>query len=183
MRLFLAVDVDERTRAQIAAISASLREAIDKAVKATWVHPDRMHLTLGFFGEADAALQQRITASLADPIPEGPFDLSFDGLGLFPERGSPRVLWLGIRRGLDELRRVQVALQARLQTPAAREAFSPHLTLARLRERVPRARLANTGEIAASAGPTRIDRVTLYESRLSPKGPAYVRVAEAPLQT
>jgi 2'-5' RNA ligase len=141
-----------------------------------------MHLTLYFFGAADEALERRIVESLAVPIGGPPFDLAFEGVGFFPERGSPRVLWLGVRLGGAELRRVQAELVARLPVPAEREAYSPHLTLARLRERVPLAQLTKTADIPSFAGPTRIDRVTLYESRLSPAGPEYVRIAEAPLQ-
>ena len=63
-----------------------------------------MHLTLHFFGSADGALEERVRGALAHPIAQPAFDLSFDGLGFFPERGSPRVLWLGVRDGLDELR-------------------------------------------------------------------------------
>jgi 2'-5' RNA ligase len=181
-RLFIAVDIDERTRDEIGAISRALRAALGPRVNASWVHPDRMHLTLCFFGTADAALEHRVTEALVGPIGEHPFDLSFDGLGSFPERGSPRVLWLGVRRGGRELRGIQQMLQHRLEVPPEREEFRPHLTLARIKDRVPRAEVAKIADMAASAGPSRIDRVTLYESRLSPQGPIYVQIAEAPLQ-
>ncbi len=180
-RLFIAVDIDERTRGQVAGISKAVRVATDGRLKASWVRPERMHLTLCFFEGADAALEARIVRAL-EPLSEPPFDLSFGGLGFFPERGSPRVVWLGVQRGGDELHRIQQTLQARLRIPPEREGFRPHLTLARVRERVSRARFGKTVEIAASAGPSRIDRVTLYESRLSPGGPRYVPIAEAPLQ-
>jgi len=172
-RLFIAVDVDEATRAQIGRISTGLREAIGAHAKASWVRPDRMHLTLHFFGNADGALEERVRGALAHPIDQPAFDLSFEGLGVFPERGSPRVLWLGVTAGLSELRRIHGVVG---QT---HEPFTPHLTLARLRGRIPRAKVAEIVDIPASAGPSRIDRVTLYESRLSPAGPTYIPLAEA----
>ena len=171
-RLFIAVDIDERTREQVGRISAGLREAIGYT-KASWVRQDRMHLTLHFFGSADAALETRVRDTLAGSIAEPPFDVAFDGLGVFPERGSPRVLWLGVGAGLEQLRRLQRALGH------SDGSFNPHLTLARVRDRIPRAKVAEIADIRASAGPTRIDRVTLYESRLSPAGPTYVPLAEA----
>ena len=180
-RLFIAADVDEATREQVAIISRSLRDVVGANAKATWVRPDRMHLTLHFFAAAEPPVEQRIMAALAEPISERPFDLSLETVGFFPERGSPRVLWLGIRQGVAELVRIQQILQSRLGTPPER-GFKPHLTLARFRERVSRARLGQIDHVPASAGPARIDRVTLYESRLSPAGPSYVRLAEAPLQ-
>lgn len=181
-RLFIAADVDDRTREQIGGISAALREAIGGSIRASWVHPDRMHLTLHFFAAADPSLEQRIVAALAVPVNQAAFDVSFDALGFFPAHGSPRVLWLGIRQGVGELRRVQQLLHDGLCLPPAEGAFKPHLTLARFRDRVSRARLAKIADIRASAGPCRIDRVTLYESRLSPKGSTYSKLAEAPLQ-
>jgi RNA 2',3'-cyclic 3'-phosphodiesterase len=176
-RLFLAVDIDDSTRAEIAAISERVREVIG-GIKASWVHPDRLHLTLRFFGDADGALEDRLRSALAGPLPVAPFDIAFRGLGMFPDRGTPRVLWIGLDEGIEALRRLQAA------TPGPTdERFTPHLTLARFREarggRVPKR--AEVGRIQASAGPARIDRVTLYESRLSPAGPAYLRIAEAPL--
>jgi len=212
-RLFIAVDIDDATREQIGRISSGLRETIDTLAKASWVRPDRMHLTLHFFGDADAALEQRVREALAHPIAEPAFDLSFQGLGCFPERGSPRVLWLGIRDGAGALRRIHTALAGRGLRRAlperANEPFTPHLTLARFRpstrardalrplearERILRAKSAEIADIPAFAGPSRIDRVTLYESRLSPAsldlrsgrpevarraGPTYLPLAEA----
>jgi RNA 2',3'-cyclic 3'-phosphodiesterase len=184
-RLFIAVDVDEKTRAQVADVSAEVRQALG-SVTASWVHAERLHLTLHFCGDADPAVEQRIVEALATPFAEAPFILTFGGVGFFPERGSPRVVWLGIREGLDTLRRLQELLARRIDDHGAQrgstETFSPHVTLARLRAAVPRARVAHLGRIRSSAGPARIDRVTLYESRLSPRGPAYVPLAAALLQ-
>ncbi len=160
----------------------SLREAFGQT-KASWVRPDRMHLTLQFFANADAALEEHVRAALAGSIAGAPFDLSFNGLGLFPERGSPRVLWLGVDAGLAQLRHLQRGLVIRGDTRVMQShisgSFNPHLTLARVRDRVPRAKVDEIADIRASAGPARIDRVTLYESRLSPAGPTYVPLAEA----
>jgi 2'-5' RNA ligase len=180
-RLFVAVNIDEETRGQLDRISAAVREHLGAQTRASWVKADRMHLTLQFFGDADATLEERINAALGSPIRQQAFDLSFAGLGFFPERGSPRVLWLGILEGVDELRRVERLLHNRLNLKRDHGEFKPHLTLARFRERPVRGKLAEIRDIHVSAGPTRIDRVTLYESRLSPAGPTYLRLAEAPL--
>jgi RNA 2',3'-cyclic 3'-phosphodiesterase len=182
-RLFVAVDIDESTRAQIERISSAVRAVVEKETKASWVHPDRMHLTLHFLGNVDAAMEERVRGTLAHMIDEAGFDITFDRLGFFPERGSPRVLWLGVRDGLDGLRRVHERLARELDLrPDHPGPFTPHLTLARLRDRVPRVKVAQISRIPASAGPSRIDRVTLYESRLSPAGPTYVPLVAAPLR-
>ena len=200
-RLFVAVDIDDRTRAQVAELTVHLPSTLLRAApsnveglkadatasaggvpRMTWVRPDRMHLTLEFFGEADAAVERQVLGSLAHPFPLAPFDLAFNGLGFFPLRGAPRVLWLGISAGLAELRQLHGLLQQRLGARgSARDSFHPHLTLARFRDRVGRRGIAELAKIGASAGPCRIDRVTLYESHLSPNGPAYSTLAQAAL--
>jgi 2'-5' RNA ligase len=187
-RLFLAVDLDEQTRETVARLSTSLRERAESLGRITWVHKDRMHLTVHFVGHADEALEQRVRSALAEPVPLAPFSLSFKGIGFFPASGSPRVLWLGIADGLRDMRRLHECVERRLDVPGgAGEAFNPHLTLARFRDRVPRRQLAGIAGLTAAAGPCLIDRVTLYESRLSPgglsraesKGPTYVPLAES----
>ena len=178
-RLFVAVDIDPRVRDAVGRISAEVRERVDPRLKLSWVKPDRMHLTLHFFGDAQQSDEERISRALAEPIPHRPFDLTFAGLGTFPERGSPRVLWLGIGRGAEALGELQSAVSRRLGLP--KDEFRPHLTLARYRDRVRRSEITAILAMPAVAGPTRIDRVTLYESRLSPTGPTYTRLAEAPL--
>ena len=183
-RLFIAVDIDDATREQVGRIASRLREQIGSAAKASWVRPDRMHLTLQFFADADDGLEQSVRAALAHMPPAAVFDLTLEGLGSFPTRGSPRVLWLGVGAGVPELRRIQNALGRGVGvSPGHEESFTPHLTLARFRDRVPREKLSQIADIRAYAGPSRIDRVTLYESRLSPAGPTYLPLAQAPLMT
>jgi RNA 2',3'-cyclic 3'-phosphodiesterase len=177
-RLFIAVDVDDVTRDAIRSISSNLRERSDRHLRISWVQPDRMHLTLHFDGHANERMERHIHDALTHPLHEAPFSMSFEGLGLFPPRGAPRVLWLGVREGLPELRRVQQSLAGRIGI-GGDQPFSPHLTLGRIRDRVPRGQMREIASIPASAGPCRIDRVTLYESRLSPAGPTYLRLAEA----
>ena len=173
-RLFIAIDVDEPVRRAIG-LMASEASRVLRGV--SWVRPDRMHLTLFFFGRADGPMEQRLRGALAEPVPHAPFDLSLDGFGLFPSAGPPRVLWLGVRDGLADLLRVHETLARRLTLT---DAFTPHLTLGRFRSST-RAQgvLRRLSRIHASAGPCRIDRVTLYESRLTQAGPAYVPLAEA----
>jgi len=181
-RLCVAVDVDESTRAEIAALSTTLKDqaaATLNRTRITWVHPDRLHLTIEFLGDASDAIEQRVMTALAAPFPIAPFRLSFDGLGFFPRGGPPRVLWLGIAEGLTGLRALHGELRARLGDAAMpADDFNPHLTLARFRDRVSRLDVRGIAEAKAAAGPCSIDRVTLYQSHLSPKGPTYTQVAQ-----
>ena len=99
------------------------------------------------------------------------------------------MLWLGISEGLVELREIHGELQRRLGAHAGPPKgghyadFHPHLTLARFRDRAARPDAAKLAKMDASAGPCRIDRVTLYESRLSPSGPTYTALAQGALSS
>jgi 2'-5' RNA ligase len=142
-----------------------------------------MHLTLHFEADADANVERLLRDGLVDPIPLPPFGLRFQGLGFFPARGAPRVLWLGVGGGLDGLNAVWREVVRRVAPLHRRqEAFRPHLTLARFRDRTFHADLVEMTAFRAEAGPSRIDRVTLYESRLSPTGPSHAALAEALLK-
>jgi 2'-5' RNA ligase len=185
-RLFVAVDLDDRTRAEIAEVGSALRSSLASSHsggRITWVHADRLHLTLEFLGEVDEGTEQRTGLALLEPLPVEAFNVLFSGLGCFPPRGSPRVLWLGIVEGLAELRSLHGEVRRRLgRSGEPAEAFTPHLTLARFRDRVSRSELREIAKTGARAGPCRIDRVTLYESCLSPKGPSYTGLAEGLLK-
>jgi RNA 2',3'-cyclic 3'-phosphodiesterase len=199
-RLFVAVDIDDPTRDAVDHLSHVLRQhpATERLGRTSWVSKDRMHLTLHFVADADAVSERVLVDALGHLVQYSSFNLMFQGLGFFPERGAPRVLWLGITQGLDKLRAIHADFSRRLRLASrsrvrvdggegslaerSRETFNPHLTLARFRDRVPRERLAEITAFPAAAGPSQIDRVTLYESRLSPKGPTYTAVAEAALK-
>jgi 2'-5' RNA ligase len=178
-RLFIAVDPDGETREAIGRLSESLRLACPRA---SWVAADRLHLTLEFLGAVDAGDEKRARSAVGQPIPIAPFRLSFHGLGFFPAYGAPRVLWLGVQEGLDSMRSLHGVVCARLgTTDPGRSPFTPHLTLARFRDRPNRNRANTVLAAEATAGPCAIDRVTLYESHLSPKGSVYVALAQARL--
>lgn len=189
MRLFVAVDLSEEAREHIAAEQKRIAAAVahdDGELR--WVRPAHMHLTLVFVGEMTEPRAAAIVEAASRPIPAAPFDLSFGGLGVFPERGGPRVLWLGVEQGAAGVAAVQRIVAATLGgvgvAPEAR-AFHPHLTLARWREGRSAHAAGIRRTIAADRGGAiarvTVDEVILYQSRLSSAGPAYTPLARAPL--
>ena len=115
-----------------------------------------------------------------------PFDISVAGLGAFPSPTRPRVLWAGLREGREALsslaEAVDVAL-ARLGFPRDDRAFSPHVTLARVREprRAPALAEALTAAATQPFGRVGVREATLMRSDLSPRGARYTPLAAAPL--
>ena len=186
MRLFIAADLGDAARAAVAAEQERIRDALGRAPSLKWVKPEHAHLTLVFLGNVDDARVSAIVAAVgADIESQKPFDIVLEGAGVFPARGAPRVLWIGIIRGAADVIALQRTLASRVAAIGValeEREFHPHLTLARWRESHPadRQRALRAGRHGTIAE-TRIDGATLYQSRLSPTGPAYTPLARANL--
>jgi len=185
MRLFVAADLSEAARAAVAKEQARIASATEGGGTLKWVAPDHAHLTLVFLGEVADARVPPIVDALGRDVPLDAFEVSLETIGMFPARGAPRVLWLGVGPGAALLGDLQKELARRvdaLGVPLEPRPFHPHLTLARWRdsrasdrERVMGA--ARRGAIAR----VRIDGATLFQSRVSSAGSAYTALARANL--
>ena len=188
MRLFTAIELGEEVCAQAAALLDTLRRrARESAPRArvTWVAPERMHLTLRFIGEVDDAQGEAIVSALREPIEQSRFDVRWRGLGSFPPRGAPRVLWVGVAAGSEALSQAEHAVSRRLATlgiaPEDRP-YSPHLTLARVRDPAGLRTAPLFEGLDGELGQTHVNAITLFRSHLSPKGPTYVAMQRTALQ-
>ena len=136
VRCFVAIELPEEVKAGLTRLQAKLKYATSVPVK--WVDPTGIHLTLQFLGDID----RDVTGLITEAITRGAtgiesFPLEVKGLGVFPNSSRLRVLWVGLTGGLYSLQRLQKAIETNLQglgfTPDARD-FTPHLTLARVRD-------------------------------------------------
>jgi 2'-5' RNA ligase len=185
MRLFVAVDLDDEARAAIGAIQRRVAKALgpDRLIK--MIDPAQVHLTLAFLGEIAAPRVPAVVGAFCTNVDRPSFDARFGGLGVFPPRGAPRILWLGVRGGEGDMVELQreVARRAEgLGISLEQRPFHPHVTLARWRSSAPadRERAVSVESSVDRVGAT-VDHVTLYRSRLSPAGPAYTALARANL--
>lgn len=126
-RLFVALDLPDDIKETLGSLMHGLGDV-------SWMTDDQLHLTLRFIGELDNGQANEIADALS-LVPGIPFDLSLKGIGHFPPRGEPRVIWTGVERQpeLTALkRRIDRALQ---QAGVGRDSqkYAPHVTLARLR--------------------------------------------------
>lgn len=182
MRLFTAIELTDDARGKIAAEQARLRRALGRGARP--VRPEHMHLTLAFIGETPEARGAAIVGAMEQPLAMTPFTVAFGGIGVFPPRGAPRVLWLGVREGeaaMIELYREVADRLSKLDVEAERRPYHPHLTLARWRESRPSDRPAPDRASPTVVARIDVSFVTLFESRLSSTGPAYTALARAPL--
>lgn len=187
MRLFVAAEIGEALAARAAELTRELQTRAAAAApraKVTWIPADRLHLTIRFIGEVDEGRLPAISGALEPSVGVGAFDLTLAGAGAFPEGGCPRVLWVGVTNGREELLRAEREISSRLAglgIPDEERAYSPHLTLARVREPagLRSARLLD-GLTDSSLGTVRIGAITLFHSKLSPKGPTYTPLLRIP---
>lgn len=186
MRLFVAADLPDGAREAIAAEQKRMAAALGgEAGRLRWVKPDHAHLTLVFLGDVEDARVPAVVDAIGRDIDATAFDIALEGAGVFPPRGAPRVLWLGLGRGARELIDLQHVLARRvaaLGIPVEDRPFHPHLTLARWREsRTSDRQRALAAAPAGTVARARVDGATLYQSRLSPSGPSYTALARATL--
>jgi 2'-5' RNA ligase len=184
MRLFIAINVDPVLQAPLAAVQANLKTT---AAPVSWVKPEHLHFTLKFLGEVPEvrlpALQETFRSSVAGI---GCFTLSLAGLGAFPPRGRPRVVWVGVEQGVEEMKRLQGRIdETLLPLSFAREArpFQPHLTLGRIRDvgRLDALLTYLRGAEIGRVGQMHVRCVDLMRSELHPAGAVYTRVESVPL--
>jgi 2'-5' RNA ligase len=188
VRLFVAVEIGETLATGAAKLNEELERratAAARRAKVTWIPVDRMHLTIRFIGEVDDQKGSMVREALEEPLSVAPFSLTLCGAGTFPKSGTPRVVWLGVTEGREELVRVEREITARLtplDIPEEPRPYSPHLTLARVRDP---AGLKSTrlldGLTDRRIGTTHIETITLFHSKLSPKGPTYTPLLHTPL--
>lgn len=168
-RLFLAITPPESVRQSLVALQQPLRNV-------RWIPSEQLHLTLRFLGEMSIesrdALIDRLSALRVESFP-----LPLEGTGVFPLKGPPRVLWVGIGSGHPRLHQLRQQIDDAIVAvlPGADvHTFHPHVTLARCTES------ANAGAAAWArahrefAGPLfLVDAVHLYSSDRQPSGAVY----------
>ncbi len=178
MRAFIAIDLPEALHEALAREQREFRAA---APQARWTRPEGIHLTLKFLGEISADRVEEVKTSLAALGPIEPFEVEVRGFGFFPNDRRPRVFWVGVQAppSLAALADKVEASMEKLGFAREQRAFSPHLTLARFSEPRPQADLLArvAGNKDLSLGRFEVREFYLFESKLSPKGAEYRRVA------
>jgi len=172
-RLFVAIDLPEQVKSALAGFAHDLPAA-------RWVGAEELHLTLRFIGEVDDPTFAAIRNALA-AVRFSAFPLTLCDVGHFPPgRRAPRVIWVGMNpcAGLAQLQRdVELALIDAGIPPDERR-FSPHITLARLKEGVPSSVERFEKLHAGFACPAfEVDEFILYSSLLTRSGAIHTKEA------
>jgi RNA 2',3'-cyclic 3'-phosphodiesterase len=132
MRLFTAIDISAEVRENLRAFVARLKPL----AKLTWSPVENLHITTKFIGEWPEKRLDEMKHALAKVRAGGAIEISIQGIGWFPDQRRPRVFWAGVEAS-DALRSLAAATDTAttaLGVPRENRSYSPHLTLARVRE-------------------------------------------------
>jgi RNA 2',3'-cyclic 3'-phosphodiesterase len=175
IRLFVGIELPPELRLQLSLLCGGLPGA-------RWVDPGNLHLTLRFIGEIDEGLASDVDLALAR-IRAPRFAVTLAGTGCFGG-GNPRQLWVGVEdnAALFQLRdKIEAALR-RAGLAADTRRYSPHVTLARLRQvALPRLQAYLSEHALFRSAPTAVDNFSLIASFPTKSGAIYEDRADYPL--
>ncbi len=184
IRSFLAIEIPIAVLSKIKKIQEDLKSS---SIDVRWVNPEKIHLTLKFFGNIEESRIEPIVESIREPVlATPPFSLRVAGLGAFPHSRNPRVVWVGL---VDE-KAVLIPFQKEIETrldgigfPREDRSFQPHLTLGRAKSGGGRDELVRKMEKYKEEkfGEFQARELILFKSDLTLSGPIYTRLRELSL--
>ena len=184
IRSFIAIEVPLPLQARMGELQQELKRL---AGDIKWVRPGGIHLTLKFLGTVPKEILEKIALAVSPVISsKEPFDLRIYGLGCFPSSRNPRVLWLGLDRGSEQVSSLQETIEkktAAISLPSERRPFRPHLTIGRIRSLKGKGALAQAIEIDQNIeiGAFQAKEVILFQSELTPAGAVHTKLKIFPM--
>jgi len=179
LRLFVALELPQSLRDALTRLQEPHRHRKD----VRWADPGTLHLTLKFLGDMpEDAVPEIASALVTIAARQAPLSLEVAGFGVFPRRGPPRVLWVGVGGDTEPLAALVEAVDdalAPLGVPRETRPYHPHITLGRVKR-------GRAGEaIDALSGLGRLGgfearRLVLFQSTLTPAGAKHEALAEPP---
>jgi 2'-5' RNA ligase len=185
VRTFLGLDPGKPIRDRLVSLQENLARA---GVEVKWVEPDNLHVTLLFLGEVGMEDVPKVCAAVAEGASqEEAFAMTVEGTGCFPNPRRPRVLWVGVGQGMQEVCNLHDRLEGPLLDLGCyrreERSYTPHITLGRVKSDRPTDGLtAALAKYAAwKGGQTQVREVLVLSSELTSHGPVYTVLSRAKL--
>jgi len=179
MRLFTGLSLPDEVIRHLDTLLTRLRPTAE----INWSPIANLHITTKFIGEWKEPRLAELQSALAALPPRPPISVHVSKLGFYPNPRSPRVFWCGIEApGLDSLAAETDDATAGLGIDRENRAYSPHLTLARIKDRPDLRKLQEAIAELPSVDFGRFEAASffLYRSHLSPTGSVYTKLSEFP---
>jgi 2'-5' RNA ligase len=177
-RLFLGLDLPDDIDIDLQMIGGGIQDA-------RWQTIEQLHLTLHFLDEVDGGEMRELIAAL-DELEAPAFDLHLRGVGVFPPRGQPRNLWVGVAEPdpVRLLHRKCARIIDEVRLDRDHRKYTPHVTIARFGARVAAREVGEwvQGHALYASRGFRVDHVHLYSSVLGQRGSKYEIEASYPLE-
>lgn len=189
VRCFVAVELPDEVKTGLDQLQAQLKSGSQTSVK--WVDPYSIHLTLKFLGNVAVDRIDPVTAAMEEATQGvSPLHLEVKDLGVFPNLRQVQVVWVGVSGEVDKLARLQQRIESNLAGlgfAPERRRFTPHLTLARLRDRASPDEREGLGKLIAStkfeaAYSFPVDAISLMRSQLTREGAIYSKIGSIKLK-
>jgi 2'-5' RNA ligase len=182
-RVFIALELPKLLKQRVGEVPQTLRA---QNARVRWVDPKRMHLTLLFAGEASDEQVDRLGQVVRKTAGEyEPLRLAIGGLGAFPNRRNPRVIWIGVTTSdaLRSLHREIADVGEDAGLPRDPRQFAPHLTVGRVKFVDRHSPLiTRLKSVTVETFNYTLDTLTLFESELKPEGPVYTPLVQERLR-
>jgi len=188
MRAFIAIELPQEVKNSLSHLQGKLKAA---GADVKWVAPENIHLTLKFLGEIDEKKIDKITYIIEDIAKNiSSFYIRVCSLGAFPKINIPRVIWVGIDKGDNEIKEIVRGLEEKIAEagiPKKDGLFSSHITIGRMKSYLNQERLVkDLKSMADNLGEENLeflsDSITLFKSALTSKGPIYEALKEITLK-
>ena len=188
IRCFIAIELPDEIKTGLVQLQSQLKSGNQPWVK--WVDPYSIHLTLKFLGNVAVDRIGEITGAMGEAVQgASPFHLEVKDLGVFPNLRRVQVAWVGLSGEVDKLVQLQQRIESNLAglgfAPEPRR-FTPHLTLARLRDRASPDEQQRFGQLITdtrfeAAYTFQVDAINLMRSQLTREGAIYSRIGSVEL--
>ena len=182
MRAFIAITLPGEIKKKLGRVTSTLRQS---NVQAKWVDASKLHITLKFLGD----VEQEIIPSIVEVLQKvgsmnSPFVVKLSEFGFFPQRGKPRVFFVGTDQQ-ERLKMLAMAIEENLvQLDFPKEGrFRSHITLARFKGSKNLNQLQNRIAAMVPNGSFKVASLVLYKSTLTSSGPLHEVLFEAPFKS
>ena len=184
MRVFVAVELPEEVKNQIASVQDEFKKI---PTQVSWVKQGNIHVTLKFLGEVEEEKMKEVfTAAERGCKGTKKFRMSLKGLGGFPNLNRPRVIWVGTASGEKELCELQGRVETELEKvgfPREDRKFTAHFTIGRVRFPKGIEQLAEKVEKTGfTSSEFTVEQVVVMQSQLNPAGSIYTPLKQIPLE-